>query len=212
MKLEEELSILEYLDGELSENKIQEIESLIETDDEARKFLEKMKAINIQLENEFNSPSLLAAEERIKDSLVREVSSEWPLFGINFGSILSLNNATVAALSVCLTLLIVPNLMQNSISLDDVDIYEKEIVIVKTRGEADSISLRSDMLIKELIESNKKKAIFTTREGLTLEITIEDAFKRRGKEYFYGFLIDINGNQKNFNVVVGKETKVLYED
>jgi len=211
MRLEEELSILEYLDGELSENKIQEIESLIETDNEARKFLEKMKAINIQLENEFNSSSLLAAEERIKDSLVREVSSEWKLFGINFGSILSLNNATVAALSVCLTLLIIPSLMQNSISLNDVDIYEKEIVIVKTRGEADPISLRPE-LIKELIESNMKKAIFTTREGLTIEITIEDAFKRRGKEYFYGFLIDINGNQKNFNVVVGKETKVFYED
>ncbi len=212
MNVNEEIKILAYLDGELEMELIEEIESLLDRDEEARTFYEKMKAVNIELKNEFNSPSVLAAEERIKDSFGESVSSEWTLFGINFGSILSFNNAAVASLSVCLTLLIVPNFMQKSISLDDIGIYEKEIVIVKIRGESDSISISLESLIKELIESKKRKGLFTTREGQTIEIVIEDAFKRRGKEYFYGSLTDINSNQKNFNAVVEEEIIIFYSD
>ena len=131
MKREDEIRVLDYLDGELTKEQIKEVESLIEGNEEAKSFFDSMKLVNIQLENEFSSPSHLAAEERIKQQFTKEESYFWSLF--------SLNNGVVAALSVCLTILVAPNFFQSSIGLDE-QTFTRDMVL-KKRGS----SLKQDL-------------------------------------------------------------------
>ena len=211
MKREDEIRVLDYLDGELTKEQIKEVESLIEGNEEAKSFLDSMKLVNIQLENEFSSPSHLAAEERIKQQFTKEESYFWSLF--------SLNNGVVAALSICLTILVAPNFFQSSIGLDETT-FTRDMVL-KKRGSSLKQDLNIypqlidyDQLVIELIESKKRRAIFKISASEEVELVIEEAFQRKDKKFYFGYINNYENkdNKRMFSAVQGETTEVLWKD
>ena len=218
MNQEEEIKILSYLDNELPENEIKEVEELIESSTEAKDFFEKMKIVNIELANSFNSLEQLSLENRIIKKVPTRRSPIWNLgFSLSGTKSLTLDYAIVGALSVCLTIVGYPYFSQTSISLDTNSLYEKEISVLKFRGAVDqgfnlnSSFLNLEQLIKDLISSDKQKGLFkaSVGEGF-IEIVINEAFEKRNKRYYFGSATDNEGNSKEFSLVIGEKEEFLY--
>ena len=221
MKEEDQIKILSYLDGEASEKEESEVETMLSSDPEARDFLNAMKIQKNRLESTFNAPEILAAEERLERKLSEHNTEEsalpfFPLITNKVSSLLTLNNAAVAALSVCLTVIALPYLSQSSITLDNSSLYEQDLAIYKTRSVAelslDSPSLNLEKYIEDFIKSNKQRGVFTSAEGLEIKISVEDAFIRGDKNFYYGEVYDNKGNKKFFSAVIGDSIEILFSN
>jgi hypothetical protein len=221
MKEEDQIKILSYLDGEASEKEESEVETMLSSDPEARDFLNAMKIQKNRLESTFNAPEILAAEERLERKLSEHNTEEsalpfFPLITNKVSSLLTLNNAAVAALSVCLTVVALPYLSQSSITLDNSSLYEQDLSIYKTRSVAElslnSPSLNLEKYIEDFIKSNKQRGVFTSAEGLEIKISVEDAFIRGDKNFYYGEVYDNKGNKKFFSAVIGDSIEILFSN
>lgn len=212
MNEEDQILILDYIDGELDELGQTKAMELLAMDSELKAFYEQSKVTVNQLQAELNSPKALAMEEELKDFVLSHGKERFSIasaFGFknfpfkNLGSVLSLNNALVASFSFAFALMVAPSLIQQNINLNSSTLYEGEIVSFSTRGSAEDESLISegfftDGYIIELISSESKSGKFVSSKGLIVTISIHDSFKRRDKSYYYGVLSDNKGNEKQF--------------
>tara|TARA_Y100000590_G_C15738355_1_gene1019359 strand:- start:3202 stop:3867 length:666 start_codon:yes stop_codon:yes gene_type:complete len=221
MKEEDQIKILSYLDEEASEKEESEVETMLSSDPEARDFLNAMKIQKNRLESTFNAPEILAAEERLERKLSEHNTEEsalpfFPLITNKVSSLLTLNNAAVAALSICLTVVALPYLSQSSITLDDSISFQQKIDVNKFR-DATMPSLNSpdidlEMLVLDFIRSTKVRGEFNSDVGLKISMEIEDAYTRKGKSYYYGQIYDNQGNIKRFYAVSGETNEILFSD
>ena len=221
MKEEDQIKILSYLDGEASEKEESEVETMLSSDPEARDFLNAMKIQKNRLESTFNAPEILAAEERLERKLSEHNTEEsalpfFPLITNKISSLLTLNNAAVAALSVCLTVVALPYLSQSSITLDDSISFQQKIDINKFRDATmpslNSPSIDLEKLVLDFIKSAKVRGVINSNVGLEIEMKLEEAFLRKDKEYYFGQIQDNQGNRKKFYAILGETNEVIFSD
>ena len=108
MNEEDQILILDYIDGELDGPGQDKALELLATDSELKAFYEQSKITVNQLQGELNSPQALAMEERLRDFVLSHEKERFSIastFGLNnfsfknLGSVLSFNNALVASFS-----------------------------------------------------------------------------------------------------------------
>ena len=217
MREDQEILIMKYLDGEVSEQEKKEAEILLDQNVEAKKLLESLKRVSIQLENKYQSPAVFSAEKRLKDFLITQerniLSSVWSLF--------SLNNLVVASFSVLMTVMIARPFLETGVIFFEEGVYEKTILVsttepqIRTRGLSMNyepeklVEADYNELVQQLILSNKQRAIFEYN-GVVFDAKIEEAYLRNNKKFYYGYLNDLSGKKKNFFAVEGDEMDIFF--
>lgn len=208
------LKIIDLISAELNDEESQEIFSLMENNKEAKEFYEHTKITFNLLNAEMNSAQWDASEKRLEnliEELDKKESSLWSLFPPNLsikslGGILSINNGLVAAFTFAFAIFISPSLINQKIQLNEFSFYEEEIFISSTRGDdSEELPLAiKKIYIQNLINSGNTSGFFKFEEELILKITIDDAFKHDGKEFYFG-IIEKGQDTQNFSVIRGEK-------
>ena len=217
MREDQEILIMKYLDREASDQEKKEAEIQLDQNVEAKKLLESLKRVSIQLENKYQSPAVFSAEKRLKDILITQerniLSSVWSLF--------SLNNLAVASFSVLMTVMIARPFLETGVIFFEEGVYEKTILVsttepqIRTRGLSMNyepeklVEADYNELVQQLILSNKQRAIFEYN-GVVFDAKIEEAYLRNNKKFYYGHLNDLSGKKKNFFAVEGDEMDIFF--
>jgi len=170
MNEEDQILILDYIDGELDESGQTKALELLATDPELKDFFERSKSTISQLQGELNSPQALAMEERLKDLVLSHEklnkSSKEVIQSLKdflSGKLFLTNLATASLAAFSFFAIPISLNLADSTSLDYEDIFNNydstslvEFEVLKTRGIEDNILLEKfELFFREMIDQEK---------------------------------------------------------